>query len=1402
MRLLLTSSVSFGLALAPIISVQAQSLPQNAHVIAGAATVTSANSQSLLIDQSSTYAIIEWDGFSIDTGNQTHFNNGAGYTLNRVTGNDISAIDGNLTASGSLYLINQNGIIIGKHGIVQTGGSFVASTLDIYNDDFLNGGDDTFKGNSNAAIVNLGSIKSLNGDIGILAQKIYNQGQLSAANGTVGLAAGREILLRNVALDDGKFMIKIGDADSLIEEQGMIAAANVELRSNGGNIYAMAGNQNGSIKATGVSKQGGRIFLTAGGGKITTSKKISAKRKTSNGKTSGGDIFINAKLVEIANLLDASGSDGNGGTIDIGGQDRIALANAQLNASGQLAGKIRVGGEYQGGKNLAQDEVENVDILTIDQFSSLKADTLGANGDGGTVIAWADGSTVFNGSISAQAGNQSGNGGLVETSGKQRLGVGDTASVNTLAANGTNGIWLLDPQNVIILPNVGAATLAQVANGADTTSNLTISALTINAAAATVNIIASQTIAVDGAINMTNANVGLVMTAGTNIFLNQNISNLGDQTYNGNIVLGADSDLFSDDGNITINGTVNGLFNFGVLTDGAKIFNGAIGDQNALLTLYVDFSSGPPFIASSTQLNGGSVNTIGDQFYGDAITVNGATVLTASHTDAYIDILAGLSTTDANSDLTVMAGSDINIGGDIQYNGTGNINIIAGWDGTTAFNANLFDGQDLATTSVFGLSSGSGITDDGIVYIGDNFQSNSVSVGSKDGNTRIYGHDIAVYGSIVTSTAFAQIGYLANGQSTSGNIYVMAVDDVEVYAGEQTLNYAQIGHGGYNITSITAAGDISVKAGENIIIEGWIGEVNYAQIGHGGHDSQGEYSGDISLTAKNDIGVYGGQSFNGFAQVGHGGINSRGDYKGNIKLTADYIDVLAGSPRSSGSYAMVGHGGTEANGDKTGNIEITSTNYTGVGGTDGELTYAQIGHGGAASEGTLNGDIKVTTSPLAQLYVEAGSGLGAYAQIGHGGVNANSNATGNIDISSGFIGVGRGSADAAYGQIGHGGGYSIGFTALSQTPGQSADVNLMGDINVSGSLIELFAGTNANAYAQIGHGDVTNIIGGNRMGNIDLTSTSEISVADDAAKAWIGHRTNSSNAISSANMSVTAGTLDQVITTPLSADLSSGGNSLFSSEIIDYAMQGGDVKIFATDSSLSLNSASSYSSGFELTLRASHDVVLNNGETITNAGNGDIILAAGRDFHNNSGSASALTTGGRHLVYSTDWDITTRGGMTGGNLYNRSYTSYPPSAVTQSGDQFIYTRQPIITITGIDTSVDYNGNLQTQTGYTTSGLVNGDSLADAMTNAALLSGYINGGTYTTGLVSHDGLSGIGYGFNVLQGNLTIVNNTTPPNDGYEKFELKPALPIDCLKDIYLCEDINTDPIQLSKYRAQ
>ena len=448
-RIGLLASVSFVIGLLPRQAPAQSVFPSGGSVTAGAAAISTERS-AVTVRQTSSTAIIDWTSFSVGAGNVVRFENGTGATLNRVNGFSPSQIDGALSASGSLFLVNPNGIVIGPSGQVLAGGSFVASTHPIADAPFGADGTTTFRGTSTAGIVNLGTIASAGGDVALIARRVENAGNISAPNGTAGLAAGYEVLLRDGTAGDGKLLVKVGGADTEAKTTGVIRAADVELRAHGGNVYALAGNTQGLTKATGVANRGGRVFLTAGeGGEVEVAQTVAARRTTADGKSTGGEIRVSGGRAKISGSLDAAGSGDAGGLIVVTGSDIALASKAWLDASGTAGGVILVGGDWQGGadgsKKILPEWLRTASTTTVEAGARLIAD--GGAGAGGRIVVWSDRFTSFAGAISA-TGAGAAAGGDAEVSGKARLAYSGTADLRS--ETGRFGTLLLDPYNLTI----------------------------------------------------------------------------------------------------------------------------------------------------------------------------------------------------------------------------------------------------------------------------------------------------------------------------------------------------------------------------------------------------------------------------------------------------------------------------------------------------------------------------------------------------------------------------------------------------------------------------------------------------------------------------------------------------------------------------------------------------------------------------------------------------------------------------------------------------------------------------------------------------------------------------------------------------------------------------------------
>lgn len=288
-------------------------LPSGGHFVAGSGSIAG-DANSLTITQTSSRGVIDWNGFSVGSGNRVLVDNGNGATLNRVTGGDTSFILGNLSATGSVYLINPQGVVVGAGGVVSTGGRFVASTLDVHNASFMNGGALTFSGPSTRRVVNLGKIGSTHGDVILVsADEIDNFGTLGAPNGTAELAAGKTVLLQDSSTSQQVF-VQTGSKGT-IKNGGPINAAQVSLQAADGNIFALAGDHT-TIRATGTEERNGHVWLVADSGAVALGGTIEAH----NGDGSRGNVDTDGARLQL-------GSQGITPTVKTG---KWSLATAQF----------------------------------------------------------------------------------------------------------------------------------------------------------------------------------------------------------------------------------------------------------------------------------------------------------------------------------------------------------------------------------------------------------------------------------------------------------------------------------------------------------------------------------------------------------------------------------------------------------------------------------------------------------------------------------------------------------------------------------------------------------------------------------------------------------------------------------------------------------------------------------------------------------------------------------------------------------------------------------------------------------------------------------------------------------------------------------------------------------------
>jgi hypothetical protein len=128
------------------------------------------------------------------------------------------------------------------------------------------------------------------------------------------------------------------------------------------------------------------------------------------------------------------------------------------------------------------------------------------------------------------------------------------------------------------------------------------------------------------------------------------LTTVSGQLHRGGINLVGDVTLAAGGGNLTLSGTIDGGFHLILNTTGSTTLGGAVGGTTALASLTTN-------AGGSTEINGATVRTTGNQTYGDPVTLNASTVLQAGGNVTFT------STVNGAFSLTVNTGGSTTFGG-------------------------------------------------------------------------------------------------------------------------------------------------------------------------------------------------------------------------------------------------------------------------------------------------------------------------------------------------------------------------------------------------------------------------------------------------------------------------------------------------------------------------------------------------------------------------------------------------------------------------------------------------------------------------------------------------------------------------------------------------------------------
>jgi filamentous hemagglutinin family protein len=437
--------------------------------------------------------------------------------LGRINGGDPSVINGLIQVTGgnsNLLLMNPAGIIFGDQAQLNVPGDFTATTatgIGFEDNAWFNAvGENNYQSligtptqfafdqANPGAIINNGELSLDQGNnLTLLGGNVINTGEITAPAGSVTLSA-----------IPGSSTVRISQAGHLLsldiepprDDQGHVLPFTSQdlpalLTSAAGVDAGLTPNQDGSVTIN----------------------------------DAGTNFIPEANMAIASGTINVSGLEG--GEVNITG-NKVGVFSGNIDATGiNAGGTVRVGGDFQGG-----GDIPNATNTIVDDRSAIAVDATD-NGDGGVAIAWSDSLTQNAGKITARGGENGGNGGLVEISGKDSLVF--TGTVDAGADLGQSGELLLDPRNITISDS-GSAFTNPLEFNTDPDQDFTIAA--------------------DSITNITNTGTDVTLQANNDIVVTPTgaISTNNPSGDGGNITLQAgrrieiNADITTDNGDLTL----------------------------------------------------------------------------------------------------------------------------------------------------------------------------------------------------------------------------------------------------------------------------------------------------------------------------------------------------------------------------------------------------------------------------------------------------------------------------------------------------------------------------------------------------------------------------------------------------------------------------------------------------------------------------------------------------------------------------------------------------------------------------------------------------------------------------------------------------------------------------------